>query len=85
MNREEELLVITMEECGELIQACSKVIRSKHQKKYLKNLKEEIGDVVLMIHLLIHHGYVTEDFVEQRMDEKRKKLEKWSKLFDEES
>lgn len=85
MNREEELLVITMEECGELIQACSKVIRSKHQKKYLNNLKEEIGDVILMIHLLIQHGYVTEDFVEQRMVEKRKKLEKWSKLFDEES
>jgi NTP pyrophosphatase (non-canonical NTP hydrolase) len=27
MNKRQEMLVITMEECGELIQACSKLIR----------------------------------------------------------
>ena len=27
MNKKQELLTITMEECGELVQACSKLIR----------------------------------------------------------
>ena len=38
MKKREEMLVITMEECGELIQACSKMIRSKGKTKYLRNL-----------------------------------------------
>ena len=43
----EELLVITMEECGELIQACSKAIR---KEKYYDNNKlvEEVGEVMCM-------------------------------------
>ena len=43
-NQLQELLTITMEECGELIQACSKAIRCD---EYYDNdkLKEEIGDV----------------------------------------
>ena len=31
MKKREEMLVITAEECGELIQACSKVIRMRHK------------------------------------------------------
>ena len=37
MKKREEMLVITMEECGELIQACSKVIPTKGKTKYLRN------------------------------------------------
>ena len=45
-----ELLVITMEECGELIEACSKAIRCED---YYNNPKllEELGDVQCMIKL----------------------------------
>ena len=53
LNKAEELLVITMEECGELTQACSKMIRTQgRDEKYRKKLIEEIGDVALMIELL---------------------------------
>ena len=34
MTKREEALVILMEECGELIQACSKMIRSGGETKY---------------------------------------------------
>ena len=75
-----EVLIITMEECGELVQACSKVMRSNGKDKYLTNLKEEIGDVYLMLELLKQHGYVNDDDIKQRQQLKRKKLKKWSNL-----
>ena len=43
-NKLQELLTITMEECGELIQACSKAIRCDDYHDN-KKLMEEIGDV----------------------------------------
>lgn len=47
-------LVITMEECGELIRACSKVLRhgTAEDPKYLQNLTEEIADVIAMTRIL---------------------------------
>ena len=81
MNHKIELLVNTMEECGELIQACSKVIRSNGKTKYLNNLRDEIGDVILMIELMKQSGYVTDEDISKRMVEKEKKLKKWSNLY----
>ena len=83
MTRQEELLTITMEECGELIQACSKVIRTKGVDiRYCNNLAEELGDVTLMIDLLIEHGYVTNREIEARKTAKEAKLKKWSILYE---
>ena len=47
----QQLMVLTMEECGELIQRCSKCIR---KDKYYddKKLLEEVGDVYTMIELM---------------------------------
>ena len=75
------MLVITMEECGELIQACSKMIRSKGKTKYLRNLQDEIGDVMTMIEIMKMSGLVTDDQITDRMKEKKEKLMKWSMLF----
>tara|TARA_B100001146_G_C15860390_1_gene297455 strand:- start:190 stop:444 length:255 start_codon:yes stop_codon:yes gene_type:complete len=83
MEKREEMLVITAEECGELIQACSKVIRSKGKTEYLKNLQDEVGDVVCMIKLLIESDLVTEEQIDNRVREKKQKLKKWSSLFNE--
>jgi len=79
----QEALIITMEECGELIQACSKVIRSKGDTKYIHNLQDEVGDVMCMIEILKMHVFVTDEQIEIRMDLKKQKLQKWSKIFDE--
>lgn len=82
MKRHQELLVNTMEEAGELIQACSKVIRSNGKPKYLEHLKDEIGDVMLMIELLKQYGFVNDDDIQKRMLIKQSKLKKWSNLYD---
>ena len=79
----EELLVITMEECGELTQACSKVIRTKAlQEKFTSALKDEIGDVAAMIELLKEFNLVSQEEIDQRIAVKKKKLEQWSNLFE---
>ena len=57
MNKLQELLIITMEECGELIQECSKSIRMKDYNR--NELKDEIGDVLCMIDLLKSNGIVS--------------------------
>ena len=71
MKKREEMLVITMEECGELIQACSKVIRTKGKTKYLRNLQDEIGDVMTMIEIMKMSGLVTDEQIADRMVEKK--------------
>lgn len=83
LNKAEELLVITMEECGELTQACSKMIRTQgRDEKYRKKLIEEIGDVALMIELLKANDFLSQEDVNERMKVKKKKLKKWSNLFE---
>ena len=65
-------LVITMEECGELIRACSKVMRhGTENPKYLENLIDEMGDVKAMIAVLaqaynLDQGKI-EDAVQKRL------------------
>ena len=83
MKKREEMLVITMEECGELIQACSKMIRSKGKTKYLRDLQDEIGDVMTMIEIMKMSGLVTYEQIADRMEIKKEKLMKWSMLFSE--
>ena len=84
MKKREEMLVITMEECGELIQACSKMIRSKGKTKYLRDLQDEIGDVMTMIEIMKISGLVSDEQIADRMVEKKEKLMKWSMLFSDE-
>ena len=79
-NQLQELLTITMEECGELIQACSKAIRCDDYHDNA-SLIEEIGDVMCMIELLQQYDLVSYQEIDERVIEKRKKLEKWSNLI----
>ena len=51
LDYETELLIITMEECGEMIEACSKAIRCEDYKNN-DRLIEEVGDVLCMIELM---------------------------------
>ena len=76
-----ELLMIMMEECGELIEACSKAIRCENYKD--DRLTEEVGDVLYMIDLIIKQGLVTSEGISDRMEIKEKKLKKWSNLINE--
>ena len=81
MDKLQELLIITMEECGELIQECSKSIR---KKDYYGNerLTEEVGDVMCMIELLHEYDLISWTDIDERVFEKKKKLKKWSDLIE---
>ena len=80
-DSDEELMVITMEECGELIQVCAKAMRSG---KFENNeqLTEEVGDVMCMVGLLLESGLVDFDEIEERIQVKLAKLAKWSNLVE---
>ena len=73
-----QLMVLTMEECGELTQACSKALRKNNPK--LQLLKDEIGDVYAMIQLMQEFDIVSYDELDERVKIKRDKLRKWSDL-----
>lgn len=78
----QELMTIMMEECGELIQQCSKSIRSDNYYDN-KKLTEEVGDVMCMIELLHEYDLISWTDIDERVLEKKKKLKKWSSLYDE--
>lgn len=75
-----ELLVITMEECGELIEACSKAIRCED---YYDNSKllEELGDVQCMIELILDNELLSWEDVRDRIKVKKEKLKKYTNLL----
>ena len=80
MTKRQELMTITMEECGELIQACSKSIRCDDYENN-DDLKEELGDVLCMIELIKENGLISQRELDNQVNIKRMKLMKWSKLF----
>lgn len=81
MDKLQELMTITMEECGELIQACSKAIR---RDDYYDNekLTEEVGDVMCMLELMHKYDLISWNDVDKRVDKKMNKLKKWSDLVE---
>ena len=81
VDKLQELMTITMEECGELIQECSKAIRCEHYHNNDK-LTEEVGDVMCMIDLLHEYDIISWTDIDERVLEKKKKLKKWSDLLD---
>ena len=75
-----ELMVITREECAELIEACSKAIRCED---YYDNdrVLEELGDVQCMIELILDNELVRWEDVRERIEVKKEKLKKYTNLL----
>ena len=84
LDERQQLLVITMEECGELIQECSKNLR-RGEIFDRDKFKDEVGDVYTMIDLLHEWDVISWDEIEKRREVKRKKLSKWSDLINDET
>ena len=80
MEKLTELMIITMEECGELTQACSKVLRTDFKDYALQDLKQEVADVVCMIELMKKNGLVNDADIVQGIQNKMEKLEIYSNL-----
>ena len=83
MTRNEEIMTILQEECAEVIQAVSKVKRFGMMENH-GNLVVELCDLQAMLDLMYEFGVIHCSY-EQRLDNmflKRKKLKKFSKIFE---
>ena len=86
INELQQLMIITAEECGELTQRCSKIIRKYSSKKEIEEeqrvkLIEEVGDVLCMINIMVEHNITTWKELEDRVNVKKNKLKVWSSLI----
>jgi NTP pyrophosphatase (non-canonical NTP hydrolase) len=82
LDTHQQLFVITAEECGELTQVCSKILRNAAvDDKWNKKLLEEVGDIYCMIDLIVQHGYLNWEDITKRSNVKKQKLLKWSNLI----
>ena len=90
LDTQQQLFVIMMEECGELIQQCSKCLRQPSDihgsQEYRlednkKKLLEEVGDVYAMIELMVKNKVVSWAGIYNRAEVKKEKLEQWSDLI----
>ena len=82
MDARTQLMVIMMEECGELIQASSKTLRTEDFYDN-QNLIDEVGDVYTMMEIMHEFDIISWTDIEKRVEEKRLKLSKWSDLVTE--
>lgn len=86
INEYQQLMAITAEEAGELVQVCMKIIRmfDDHEQidnKRMSHLIEEAGDVYAMIDLLCEHNVLQWKDIHARALVKREKLKTWSNLI----
>ena len=76
-----ETLTILSEECAEVIQANSKLIRfGPYDEDNIKELEKELGDVMAMVLVLDYYGYIKLDNIQKNIEPKLKKLKKYSKI-----
>ena len=80
LDARQQLMVITAEECGELVQVCSKILRQGTFDKKREHLVEELGVVLCMMQLIQEWDIVSWQELEDRAEVKRAKLSKWSEL-----
>ena len=79
-------MIITAEECGELTQRCSKIIRKykefdEIEEEQRVKLVEEIGDVLCMLELMVENNVTNWEELKKRVSVKRDKLKLWSNLI----
>jgi len=89
-DKVKETLVITQEECAEVIQAISKVLRFGFDSSYpfedsattKECLEMEVGQLLCMVDILVEQGVLDATNVRQARSYKREKLKEWSSIFD---
>jgi len=91
-SKENEILLITQEECAEVTQAISKCYRfgldnfkPGKPKTNRQHLAEELGDLQAMIDLCVVSGLISKEELDTASDNKIAKLKVWSDIFKEET
>jgi len=86
-DKQREILVITQEECAEVIQEVSKCFRfgldNNHKSgvPHRQVLEQEVGDLLCMIDLCIEHNLITQEGIDAAKAKKEEKLRVFSKIF----
>jgi NTP pyrophosphatase (non-canonical NTP hydrolase) len=90
--KENEILLITQEECAEVTQAISKCYRfgldnfkPGKPKTNRQHLAEELGDLQAMIDLCVVSGLISKEELDAASDNKIAKLRVWSDIFKDET
>lgn len=81
-NRDREMLIIAMEECCEVAIECSKILRFGFTKDKEKKLNGEVGDLMCIFQLMQDRGFLNVDKVDKAIEDKRRRLKKWSSLME---
>lgn len=72
----DDVVVKAMEECGELVQACSKYL-NRGGKRNESKLLEEAADALVMITALIQYLDVDEDKFFKKVEKSKSKFDKY--------
>ena len=76
-----ETLTILSEECAEVVQANSKLIRfGPYDDQNIIELEKELGDVMAVVMILDYDGYVSLGNIQKNIEPKLQKLKKYSKI-----
>lgn len=83
---DQDVLMITQEECAEVTQAISKVFRFGIDDVFLaktnrERLEEEVGDLLCMLDLMQERGIINDESVKFHKLNKRNKLKQWSNII----
>jgi NTP pyrophosphatase (non-canonical NTP hydrolase) len=78
-----ETLLLVMEECSEVTQACSKIIRFGLDNSYdgvsnRDHLQTEIGDLTYLFTFLMDKGIIDSNKVADACRAKQEKLKRWT-------
>jgi hypothetical protein len=82
-----EILVITQEECAEVIQEISKCFRfgidklHKSGETHRTVLTQEVGDLLCMLQLMIDNNIINQEDIEVAKQAKLQKLQVYSNIF----
>lgn len=77
----DQLMYVTAEECGELVQSCMKIARWGIDDDKRNTLLEEAGDVYCMLQLLIKNGVLTQEELDTRAAVKVEKLKRFTPVI----
>lgn len=74
-----EALIIAQEECAEVSQEISKILRFGWTEEAKVRLENEIGDLMALVDFLTYHDFIDTNALSERMIVKMDKLSKWSR------
>ena len=81
-NQYREALIILAEECAEVVQECSKLIRFGSGVEGVELLNKEIGDVLALVEYLNSNGLIDLFLLEESIENKKEKLKVLSSLYE---